>query len=169
MYNGEQPRLDYANWVSTSKFNYLTVKFSFLDCYFSLFRFVSVFLGCQWFDLFVFFFSLTSDDEMCNFYVMYWTHGSEGLNLKQCFSYGPPLFRWSWRVNNIPEHDASTLWNSWFKKKYFPYSLFATGTVSNSLFSLFISLCIHYSCTIFLPFFLIRNNSPVFRYSIPFC
>ena len=56
---------------------------------------------------------------MCNFYVMYWTHGSEGLNLKQCFSYGPPLFRWSWRVNNIPEHDASTLWNSWFKKNIF--------------------------------------------------
>jgi len=52
---------------------------------------------------------LTSDDEMCNFYVMYWTDGSEGLDLKQCYSYGPPLFRWSWRMNSIPEIDATTI------------------------------------------------------------
>lgn len=91
-----------------------------------LFFVVLICFGFPWLPMIwfiCFFFSLTSDDEMCNFYVMYWTHGSEGLNLKQCFSYGPPLFRWSWRVNNIPEHDASTLWNSWFFKKIFSLQL----------------------------------------------
>lgn len=57
--------------------------------------------------------SLTSDDEMCNFYIMYWTEGGEVLNTKNCFSAGPPMFRWAsqitgGRLNNIPE-DASTL------------------------------------------------------------
>ncbi|KAK2718647.1 hypothetical protein QYM36_005852 [Artemia franciscana] len=51
----------------------------------------------------------TSDDEMCNFYLMYWTQGKE-LKKKTCFSFGPPLY--SWRglggLRNIPD-DASTL------------------------------------------------------------
>nr|CAG4648544.1 EOG090X0318 [Polyphemus pediculus] len=59
---------------------------------------------------------LTSDDEMCNFYIMYWTEGSEGLKTKHCYSRGPPLYSWSgWSINsfinplnNVPE-DASTL------------------------------------------------------------
>ncbi|KAI9557290.1 hypothetical protein GHT06_017115 [Daphnia sinensis] len=52
---------------------------------------------------------LTSDDEMCNFYIMYWTEGGDVLNTKHCFSMGPPIYNWSRnRLNNIPE-DASTL------------------------------------------------------------
>ena len=58
----------------------------------------------------VFCLSLTSDDEMCNFYIMYWTDGGQALKKKQCFSLGPPLFTWSrYLLNNIPNEDASTL------------------------------------------------------------
>lgn len=51
---------------------------------------------------------MTADDEMCNFYLMYWTYG-DALSTKHCFSMGPPIASWTRsRLNNIPE-DASTL------------------------------------------------------------
>jgi len=51
---------------------------------------------------------LTVEDEMCNFYIMYWTEGSEGLQTQKCWSYGPPLYKWSMKLKNIPD-TASTL------------------------------------------------------------
>lgn len=47
-------------------------------------------------------------DEMCNFYIMYWTMSPEALELKYCFSLGPPLYRWQHQFNMLPL-DASTL------------------------------------------------------------
>lgn len=37
----------------------------------------------------------TGDDEMCNFYLMYWVDGDNELDRKYCFSAGPPLYYWS--------------------------------------------------------------------------
>jgi len=52
---------------------------------------------------------MTSDDEMCNFYLMYWVEGPT-LNKKNCFSLGPPLFSWGrYLLNNIPDVAASSL------------------------------------------------------------
>ena len=36
----------------------------------------------------------TQNDEMCNFYVMYWVDGDELPTNAYCFTDGPP--RWSW-------------------------------------------------------------------------
>lgn len=36
----------------------------------------------------------TGDDEMCNFYMMYYVDGDKILNFKDCFSYGPPVYYW---------------------------------------------------------------------------
>lgn len=47
-------------------------------------------------------------DEMCNFYIMYWTAAPEPLELKYCFSLGPPLYRWKDQFNTLP-WDASIL------------------------------------------------------------
>ncbi|XP_045609532.1 peptidylglycine alpha-hydroxylating monooxygenase isoform X2 [Procambarus clarkii] len=47
-------------------------------------------------------------DEMCNFYIMYWTASSEPLQKKYCFSFGPPLYRWQKQFFSIP-HDASVI------------------------------------------------------------
>ena len=53
--------------------------------------------------------SITANDEVCNFYVMYWTASRETLRTKFCFSPGAPNFSWAQkRLNNIPEN-ASTL------------------------------------------------------------
>ncbi|KAH9370478.1 hypothetical protein HPB48_020562 [Haemaphysalis longicornis] len=38
--------------------------------------------------------SATGDDEMCNFYMMYYVDGDQILNYKDCFSYGPPVYYW---------------------------------------------------------------------------
>lgn len=54
----------------------------------------------------------TNEDEMCNFYMMYYTDGEEPLEMKFCGSRGPPEYYWSnpeSGVNNIPEIEASTL------------------------------------------------------------
>ncbi|XP_050074872.1 peptidylglycine alpha-hydroxylating monooxygenase [Anopheles maculipalpis] len=54
----------------------------------------------------------TNEDEMCNFYLMYYVENDEPLHMKYCFSNGPPLFRWSNReteLNHIPDYDASHL------------------------------------------------------------
>ncbi|RXG73827.1 Peptidylglycine alpha-hydroxylating monooxygenase [Armadillidium vulgare] len=53
----------------------------------------------------------TANDEMCNFYIMYWKE-DKATNAeipKHCFSMGPPYFYWETiGLKNIPE-DASTL------------------------------------------------------------
>lgn len=36
----------------------------------------------------------TGDDEMCNFYIMFWVDGDDELNQKYCFSSGPPEYYW---------------------------------------------------------------------------
>ena len=53
----------------------------------------------------------TNNDEMCNFYIMYWVYGKQPVHPNICFSAGPP--EWSWHesagLRNIPEKEASTL------------------------------------------------------------
>uniref|UniRef100_A0A1B0GKM8 peptidylglycine monooxygenase n=1 Tax=Lutzomyia longipalpis TaxID=7200 RepID=A0A1B0GKM8_LUTLO len=54
----------------------------------------------------------TNEDEMCNFYLMYYVNNDEPLNTKYCFSMGPPQYRWEFPssdLNNIPDIAASTL------------------------------------------------------------
>ncbi|KAF2359153.1 Copper type II ascorbate-dependent monooxygenase C-terminal [Trinorchestia longiramus] len=51
----------------------------------------------------------TGKDEMCNFYMMYYTD-VEPLVQKLCFSLGPPFYSWSRNdLRNIPDADASSL------------------------------------------------------------
>ncbi|XP_069941434.1 peptidylglycine alpha-hydroxylating monooxygenase isoform X1 [Cherax quadricarinatus] len=47
-------------------------------------------------------------DEMCNFYIMYWTPSTEPLRQKYCFSPGPPLYRWQQEFSSLPK-DASVI------------------------------------------------------------
>lgn len=54
----------------------------------------------------------TNQDEMCNLYIMYWTDGGSTLDLKYCFSPGPPHYYWynlDNNINRIPDEEASTL------------------------------------------------------------
>lgn len=55
---------------------------------------------------------MTGDDEMCNFYVMYWVDTLERiLDRKVCFTQGPPRYYW-WMDQELPDgvdRDASTL------------------------------------------------------------
>uniref|UniRef100_A0A1Q3FR79 peptidylglycine monooxygenase n=1 Tax=Culex tarsalis TaxID=7177 RepID=A0A1Q3FR79_CULTA len=54
----------------------------------------------------------TNNDEMCNFYLMYYVENDEPLSMKYCFSNGPPYFYWrnkETELNNIPDYDASHL------------------------------------------------------------
>ncbi|KAI5744961.1 hypothetical protein M8J76_006985 [Diaphorina citri] len=46
----------------------------------------------------------TGQDEMCNFYLMYWVENSSPLETKYCFSEGPPNYYWGMgdNLNNIP-------------------------------------------------------------------
>ncbi|CAG9117869.1 unnamed protein product [Plutella xylostella] len=51
----------------------------------------------------------TNEDEMCNFYLMYWTETAP-LSQKYCFSPGPPYYYWSRAsqgLGNIPNIEAS--------------------------------------------------------------
>lgn len=52
----------------------------------------------------------TNNDEMCNFYLMYYVNAGEPLEQKYCFSMGPPYYYWkkSERFNNIPDKEASS-------------------------------------------------------------
>ena len=34
------------------------------------------------------------DDEMCNFYLMYWVEGNNVMSQKSCFSLGPTIYSW---------------------------------------------------------------------------
>jgi peptidylglycine monooxygenase len=52
---------------------------------------------------------LTNNDEMCNFYLMYWVERDSPLQKKYCFTDGPPFYYWTSELNNIPDEDASTL------------------------------------------------------------
>ena len=36
----------------------------------------------------------TREDEMCNFYLMYYVDGKETLRQKSCNSFGPPVYSW---------------------------------------------------------------------------
>lgn len=54
----------------------------------------------------------TNEDEMCNFYLMYYVENDEPLDIKYCFSPGPPYFYWKnqeTHLNNIPDVEASNL------------------------------------------------------------
>ncbi|XP_037945702.1 peptidylglycine alpha-hydroxylating monooxygenase [Teleopsis dalmanni] len=54
----------------------------------------------------------TNEDEMCNFYLMYYVENDEPLSMKYCFSQGPPYYYWKnpdGELNNIPDNSASTL------------------------------------------------------------
>jgi len=56
----------------------------------------------------------TAEDEMCNFYMMYWVDGQDKLSNERCFSLGPPVYAWDrWIVGggltNIPDREASSL------------------------------------------------------------
>ena len=37
----------------------------------------------------------TGNDEMCNFYMMYYVNGDRILQKKYCFSPGPPYYYWT--------------------------------------------------------------------------
>ena len=55
----------------------------------------------------------TRDDEMCNFYLMYWVEGRRKLNQERCYSVGPPVYSWDRLIigglSNIPDVEASRL------------------------------------------------------------
>ena len=56
----------------------------------------------------------TRDDEMCNFYLMYWVDGHNILTQKSCTSVGPPIYSWGgWilggGLSNIPDEEASSI------------------------------------------------------------
>lgn len=51
----------------------------------------------------------TNNDEMCNFYLMYYVKGEEPLRDKYCFTPGPPFYYWTRTLNDIPDEEASTL------------------------------------------------------------
>ncbi|KAG7213297.1 hypothetical protein KM043_002596 [Ampulex compressa] len=52
----------------------------------------------------------TNQDEMCNFYLMYFVENGEPLNMKYCITQGPPRYYWQYAgLVNIPTREASTL------------------------------------------------------------
>ncbi|KAH8401402.1 hypothetical protein KR009_005273 [Drosophila setifemur] len=54
----------------------------------------------------------TNEDEMCNFYLMYYVDHGETLDMKFCFSQGAPNYYWAnpdTGLHNIPHIEASTL------------------------------------------------------------
>lgn len=53
----------------------------------------------------------TNNDEMCNFYLMYFVENDEPLERKYCFGSGPPNYYWRYDDNlkNIPDEEASQL------------------------------------------------------------
>lgn len=56
--------------------------------------------------------SATNEDEMCNFYLMYYVDNGDPMDMKYCFSPGPPDYYWRNPENNlqnIPETEASRL------------------------------------------------------------
>lgn len=54
----------------------------------------------------------TNEDEMCNFYLMYYVENDEPLEMKYCFTAGPPFYYWKnpeTHLNHIPDNEASQL------------------------------------------------------------
>ncbi|XP_066599733.1 peptidylglycine alpha-hydroxylating monooxygenase [Prorops nasuta] len=52
----------------------------------------------------------THHDEMCNFYLMYYVKNGNPLNMKYCFTRGPPAYRWQYAgLRHIPHKKASSL------------------------------------------------------------
>lgn len=54
----------------------------------------------------------TNNDEMCNFYLMYYVENTVPLQMKYCTTEGPPYYHWRNEgndLNNIPEQEASSL------------------------------------------------------------
>ncbi|XP_012271466.1 peptidylglycine alpha-hydroxylating monooxygenase [Orussus abietinus] len=52
----------------------------------------------------------TNQDEMCNFYLLYYVDHEEPLEMKYCFTRGPPSYYWTDAgLFNIPDREASTL------------------------------------------------------------
>ena len=56
----------------------------------------------------------TAEDEMCNFYMMYWVDGQEKLSNERCVSLGPPVYAWDrWMVGEgliyIPDEESSSV------------------------------------------------------------
>ncbi|CAH0562046.1 unnamed protein product [Brassicogethes aeneus] len=50
----------------------------------------------------------TNNDEMCNFYLMYYVENGNPLSMKYCTTVGPPYFYWKdTDLNNIPDYEAS--------------------------------------------------------------
>ncbi|XP_011691046.1 PREDICTED: peptidylglycine alpha-hydroxylating monooxygenase-like [Wasmannia auropunctata] len=49
------------------------------------------------------------DDEMCNFYLMYYVEEGTPLEQKYCITPGPPSYYWKQELSNIPDKEASTL------------------------------------------------------------
>ena len=47
----------------------------------------------------------TQNDEMCNFYVMYWMDGNELPGNSYCFTDGPPRYSWE-DSDNLDARDA---------------------------------------------------------------
>lgn len=52
----------------------------------------------------------TSNDEMCNFYMMYWVEDDAPLKQQYCFTMGPPYYFWQNEFQNIPEKEQSVLY-----------------------------------------------------------
>ena len=55
----------------------------------------------------------TREDEMCNFYLMYWIDGQKKISQRSCSSLGPPIYSWGgWLLGgglrNIPDKEASS-------------------------------------------------------------
>lgn len=46
----------------------------------------------------------TGNDEMCNFYLMYYTKGDRILEKKFCFTPGPPIYYWRYDglISKVP-------------------------------------------------------------------
>lgn len=51
----------------------------------------------------------TNNDEMCNFYLMYYVKDGSPLDMKYCITQGPPHYYWDTHLNRIPSIEASTL------------------------------------------------------------
>ncbi|ERL94776.1 peptidylglycine alpha-hydroxylating monooxygenase [Dendroctonus ponderosae] len=53
----------------------------------------------------------TNNDEMCNFYLMYYVERGTPLDIASCYDKGPPNYYWrnNDELNNIPEKEASSL------------------------------------------------------------
>lgn len=56
----------------------------------------------------------TREDEMCNFYLMYWVEGKRIMSNNLCSTMGPPVYSWGgWLLGggltNIPDREASEI------------------------------------------------------------